>query len=144
MINWRIALTLIVLLYITQRITIYFHELAHKKELDKENIKNKIKKQKSSFLGYSKGRCHILNYKKYNELSYKTKKKILLSGIYSDLIFIFIFLFGTIFSWIYLKNTIIWYYLNLSLIFLILNLLLNLFKKDSDGRKILELKNERH
>jgi len=140
--NIGTILSLLVLVLATQIIITFFHELAHKISLKKRNIKSEIKWNISGIirsLGYAEMATCIFEEKKFMKLKDKDKKRIILAGFYSDLIFTLIFLILSIASWAFLKGDYLWYYLNLNTLMLLLKLLLNIFSKKGDFEKLKQL-----
>lgn len=136
----EVVLLFIIILF-SHIIITFFHELAHKRELNKYKIVSEVKWNVSgiikSFGVVSMAGC-FFDKKKFNKLKEKQKRRIILAGPYSDLIFIGLFLILTIFSWLYFKNIFLYYYLNLMLLTLIIKIPLNLFGKNSDFKKLKE------
>jgi hypothetical protein len=133
---------LIVLIFITHIIVIFFHELAHKRELNRNKIKCEIKWNFSGIKilsNFALAKC-CFNGKKFDKLGKDQKKKILLSGIKAEAIFLLLFFILSVFSWIYIQGSFAFYYFNVAFLTLIGKFLINLFGKESDGRKFGGLK----
>jgi hypothetical protein len=132
---------LIILVFITHIVVIFFHELAHKRELNKNNIKCEIKWNLSGIKlinNFALAMC-CFNGKKFDKLGKDKKKKILLSGIKAEVIFLLLFLVLSIFSWIYLKNSFAFYYFNVTFLTLVGKLFINFLGKESDGGRLRRL-----
>ena len=143
--NLLFLLILIVLVYITHLVILFFHELAHKRKLEKYGIKsilylNPLKLIKS--LAYSRAYC-FFDKGKFDKLSSVKKKEIISAGIVNDLVFIGIFLILSILSWFYFKGSFLWYYLNLTSLILVIIFLIGFLAKGSDFGKLKILKDSK-
>jgi hypothetical protein len=133
---------LIILVFITHIMVIFFHELAHKKEFHKNNIKCDIKWNLPGIKllkNFALARC-FFDKDKFDKLGKDKKRKILFSGIKTEAIILLIFLFLSVYSWIYFKNSFVFYYFNLSFFTLVGKLVINFFGNESDGGKLRKLR----
>jgi hypothetical protein len=134
------TICLIILVFITHIIVTLFHELAHKRELNKNKIKCEIKwnyLRIKILKNFALASC-VFNKDKFDKLGKNARKKVLLAGIKTELAFLFLFLALSILSWFYFKGSSAYYYFNVTFLTLIGKFLINLFGKGSDGERLRE------
>jgi hypothetical protein len=132
-------ISLFVSVFFSQIVITLFHELAHKRELNKKGISCEIKWNVKGIVK-SLGICSLagcfFDKNKFENLSAKSKRRIIYAGIKVDLLFTMLFLILAVLSWFYLKGSFVWYYLNLTTFTLILRVFLDFFGKGSDGGRL--------
>ena len=136
-----IIISLIILVLLTYIIITLFHELSHKKKLNKHGLKCEIKWNLYGIKLFKNFALAVCTFDeiKFNKLKNSVKKEILLSGINVELFFVFLFLIFSVISWIFIKGSFIFYYTSIFFITLLGRIFLNFIGKESDGEKLRKL-----